>query len=138
MFGDFFNNKTGNITFFIIVLLGVFFLLSWFIIVIQEKIEDTVYTNKERLRKAAVLFIGSTVNVGFAGFLYFAWLKPRLDNMPGVGISTSTYVEGYNNGVINESNFTDKTIVTTKNNDIENPDEISGKISEENFNDNEE
>lgn len=87
MFSDFFNNKTTVVTIFIIVLLILFFVFSFAIVLIQEKIEDTVYTTKERLRKTAVLLIGSTVNVTLAWFIYSWMIKPRLDSMLGTGSS---------------------------------------------------
>ena len=87
MFSDFFNNKTTVVTIFIIVLLILFFVFSFAIVLIQEKIEDTVYTTKERLRKTAVLLIGSTVNVILAWFIYSWMIKPRLDRMLETGSS---------------------------------------------------
>lgn len=87
MFSDFFNNKTTVVTIFIIVLLILFFVFSFAIVLIQEKIEDTVYTTKERLRKTAVLLIGSTVNVTLAWFIYSWMIKPRLDRMLETGSS---------------------------------------------------
>ena len=93
MFSDFFNNKTTVVTIFIIVLLILFFVFSFAIVLIQEKIEDTVYTTKERLRKTAVLLIGSTVNVTLAWFIYSWMIKPRLDRM----LETGSY---FDNNVI--------------------------------------
>lgn len=87
MFGDFFNNKTTIVTIFIAILLILFFVFSFAIVLIQEKIEDTVYTTKERLRKSAVLLIGSTVNVSIAWFIYSWMIKPRLDSMLESGSS---------------------------------------------------
>lgn len=81
MFGDFFNNKPTIVTIFIAFLLILFFVFSFAIVLIQEKIEDTVYTTKERLRKSAVLLIGSTVNVAIAWFIYSYMVKPMLDRM---------------------------------------------------------
>lgn len=87
MFSDFFNNKTTIVTIFIAILLILFFVFSFAIVLIQEKIEDTVYTTKERLRKSAVLLIGSTVNTAIAWFIYSWMIKPRLDSMVEKGSS---------------------------------------------------
>lgn len=101
MFSNFFNNKTTIITISIAGVLILFFLFSWFIVLIQEKIEDTVYTTKERLRKTAVLLIGSTVNVTIALFIYFCFIKPKLDSVFGEEINPPT--ETYDNTPIVET-----------------------------------
>lgn len=101
MFSNFFNNKTTIITISIAGLLILFFLFSLSIVLIQEKLEDTVYTTKERLRKSAVLLIGSTVNVTIAWFIYFWIIKPRLDNI--FEEESPSYNENYDNVPIVET-----------------------------------
>ena len=101
MFSNFFNNKTTIITISIAGLLILFFLFSLSIVLIQEKLEDTVYTTKERLRKSAVLLIGSTVNVTLAWFIYSWIIKPKLDSIFREEIPS--YNETYDNTPIVET-----------------------------------